>query len=280
MDESIRTAAAAIRKADALLITAGAGMGVDSGLPDFRGDAGFWKAYPLLAEQNISFERMANPAWFRRNPRLAWAFYGHRLALYRKTEPHAGFATLLEMVRRKPSGWFVLTSNVDGQFQRAGFPDQQIEECHGSIHSLQCTRPCDKAIWGADDIEIAVEESTFLAKEPLPTCPRCGAMARPNILMFNDSSWLAQRTNQQKERLWEWLNRLQREGRSLMVIEIGAGTAVATIRRRSEDYADRFHGDLVRINPRDFHAFQKRFISLPYGAADGISSIAALIGTS
>ena len=48
-----------IAGADALVITAGAGMGVDSGLPDFRGDSGFWKAYPAL--HGYSFASMANP---------------------------------------------------------------------------------------------------------------------------------------------------------------------------------------------------------------------------
>ena len=72
-----------VAEADALLITAGAGMGVDSGLPDFRGDKGFWKAYPPFERLGVSFVDMANPAWFARDPELAWGFYGHRLQLYR-----------------------------------------------------------------------------------------------------------------------------------------------------------------------------------------------------
>ena len=64
-----------------LLVAAGAGMGVDSGLPDFRGNEGFWKAYPPLAKLGIQFEEMANPRWFRDDPRLAWGFYGHRFNL-------------------------------------------------------------------------------------------------------------------------------------------------------------------------------------------------------
>ena len=58
MTSDISLAAAAIRSADALLITAGAGMGVDSGLPDFRGNEGFWKAYPVVARLGLSFEDM------------------------------------------------------------------------------------------------------------------------------------------------------------------------------------------------------------------------------
>src|SRR5437763_454928 len=91
-DATIRRAALAVSSADALLFTAGAGMGVDSGLPDFRGDRGFWKAYPAFERLGLSFVDQANPQWFLDDPTLAWGFYGHRLTLYRATEPHPGFS--------------------------------------------------------------------------------------------------------------------------------------------------------------------------------------------
>src|SRR5687767_732061 len=121
---TIEEAARAIAEADALLITAGAGMGVDSGLPDFRGNEGFWKAYPPMKKLGVSFSEMANPRWFREDPAFAWGFYGHRLALYRATKPHDGFRVLREWVQEKPLGGFVFTSNVDGAFQRAGFDEE------------------------------------------------------------------------------------------------------------------------------------------------------------
>src|SRR5947199_8499612 len=83
-----------IRAADALLIGAGAGIGVDSGLPDFRGTEGFWQAYPPYARLGLGFAALASPRWFRDDPPLAWGFYGHRLGLYRRTRPHPGFALL------------------------------------------------------------------------------------------------------------------------------------------------------------------------------------------
>ena len=89
-NRNIRKVAELIAKADALLITAGAGMGVDSGLPDFRGKDGFWRAYPALEKLGISFEQMAQPRWFFEDPATAWAFYGHRQQLYRETKPHDG----------------------------------------------------------------------------------------------------------------------------------------------------------------------------------------------
>src|SRR5438045_8933631 len=99
-EATLQEAVEAIAMADALLVCAGAGMGVDSGLPDFRGDKGFWKAYPLYGELKLSFSDLANPAWFEKDPTLAWGFYGHRLNLYRKTEPHDGFRMLLSWRNR------------------------------------------------------------------------------------------------------------------------------------------------------------------------------------
>ncbi|MES9900679.1 MAG: Sir2 family NAD-dependent protein deacetylase [Sedimenticola sp.] len=85
---------------------------------------------------------LANPQQFQTNPRLAWAFYGHRLNLYRRIKPHEGYQRLLKLGRSKAGGYFVFTSNVDGQFQKAGFDKRYIAECHGSIHRLQCANGC------------------------------------------------------------------------------------------------------------------------------------------
>ena len=114
----------AIDAADAILITAGAGMGVDSGLPDFRGTKGFWNAYPPMKKSGLEFVDIANPKWFLTDPELAWGFYGHRLQLYRDTTPHKGFSLLKDLVQAKNNNYFIYTSNVDGQFQKAGFNDQ------------------------------------------------------------------------------------------------------------------------------------------------------------
>lgn len=139
---ALEAAADLIAQADALLIAAGAGIGVDSGLPDFRGTEGFWKAYPALGRHGLNFQEVASPRTFVREPALAWGFYGHRLELYRRTVPHTGFGLLHAWGERMLHGAFVFTSNVDGQFQRAGFGEDVVAECHGSIHHLQCTRPC------------------------------------------------------------------------------------------------------------------------------------------
>src|SRR6202008_1354525 len=127
---AIADAAGLIASADGLVIAAGAGMGVDSGLPDFRGTHGFWRAYPPYARLGLTFIELANPHWFDRDPTLAWGFYGHRSNLF--------------------------PSNVDGHFQRAGFDPERVLEVHGSIEWLQCTRNCGNGAFPAGGLQIAV----------------------------------------------------------------------------------------------------------------------------
>jgi NAD-dependent SIR2 family protein deacetylase len=272
IDDKVKRAAQVINAADALLVTAGAGMGVDSGLPDFRGTQGFWVAYPVIANLGLSFEEMANPTWFKNDPALAWAFYGHRLNLYRKTMPHDGFNRLLEVARSKPHGYFVFTSNVDGHFQKAGFAPEQVVECHGSISHFQCAASCTDEIWEAEDETVRIEESTFRALEPLPRCRNCSALARPNILMFGDWSWLSHRTDAQQARFDVWVNTLAKSSAKLVVIEIGAGSAIPTVRYTSERVVERKGDTLIRINPRE-HEVPSGQIGLPFGAAEGIGRI-------
>jgi len=273
IERDFRTAAAILNKTEALFITAGAGMGVDSGLPDFRGTEGFWKAYPPIAKLGISFPEMANPEWFNRDPAFAWAFYGHRLNLYRETQPHEGFRLLLDFAQQLPGGYFVFTSNVDGQFQKAGFDEHRIKECHGSIHHLQCVQHCSDIIWDASRIEVQVDEAEFKARKPLPHCPNCGGLARPNILMFNDLNWIQERSHEQGLRQSHWVDQVFKNGHRLTIIEMGAGTAVPTVRFQSERVANLTDAVLIRINPREPQVPEPAHISLRVGSLDGVARL-------
>lgn len=265
-DEAAGRCAELFGQADGLLITAGAGMGVDSGLPDFRGREGFWQAYPALGRSRIAFERIANPAAFDTDERLAWGFYAHRLQRYRDTVPHEGFLLLRRLGEAMPSGYFVFTSNVDGQFGKAGFDADRIAECHGSIHYLQCHCACSEAIWPADDFQPEIDEARCRLISPLPRCPHCGALARPNILMFGDWAWNDSRSRLQTSRLNAWLRRVER----LLVVEIGAGTAIPTVRRLGESLP----GQLIRINPTEPRLGLARGVSFACGGLEAVRRIA------
>jgi NAD-dependent SIR2 family protein deacetylase len=282
-ERNIRRVARLIAEADALLITAGAGIGVDSGLPDFRGSEGFWRAYPALGKLGISFEEMAQPQWFAERPEMAWAFYGHRQQLYRETKPHSGFGMLLEWGRAMPGEYFVVTSNVDGQFQFADFDRTRILERHGNIHRHQCTTPCGSAIWYYEDDDewrgerrpdLKVDLVAMRAQGRLPRCPECGAVARPNVLMFGDPDWLSNVTREQEGRYWQWLASVRR--RRLVVLELGAGTAIPTIRRLGDDLVAGGAATLVRINP-DATDRDEAAIPIRMGALEALRQIEALL---
>ena len=275
MTEPYSRAADAVREADAIFIGAGAGMGVDSGLPDFRGDEGFWNAYPPFEQRNLNFYDLANPRWFEDDPELAWGFYGHRLHLYRKTQPHEGFELLLKWSEDKDLRPFIFTSNVDGQFQQAGFGSDSVVECHGSIHHMQCSRPCDRDIWDGHSLSVDVDEETFRAEPPLPDCEDCGSVARPNVLMFGDLQWISTRTDRQHNRMQNWLDEV--DDRTLAVVECGAGTAVPTVRHRCERLAEAFDAPLIRINPREAHGPEPQTISIADGALDALRRIDELL---
>ncbi|BAT71645.1 Sir2 family transcriptional regulator [Thermosulfidibacter takaii ABI70S6] len=265
-------AAQAITEAEVLIITAGAGIGVDSGLPDFRGDKGFWKAYPLYERLGLNFVEMANPYHFERDPAFGWGFYGHRLHLYRNTQPHRGFYLMLKWIKEMDKDYFVVTSNVDGQFQKAGFEEEKIYEIHGSIHHLQCIKPCCDDIWENNE-EIPVDLETMRALK-IPRCKHCGAVARPNVLMFGDWSWVGNRTYKQGERYRSFLNRVK--GKRITVIEIGAGTAIPSIRHTSESLMRSHNAVLIRMNPREFQA-PREAIALPMGGLEALESIDEVI---
>ena len=225
---------------------------------------------------------MADASGFNRHPRRAWGFYAHRLRLYRQTVPHAGFDILRGWTRAKStyasdgaeraggSLAFVFTSNVDGQFQRAEFAEQEIFEVHGSIHHLQCAMPCSDYVWPADDLEVGLDEETMLATGPLPACPRCGGLARPNILMFGDGAYLPGRQEKQSRRMERFLAHAA-EG-SLAIVELGAGTAVPTVRRLGEQLHRAGAGTLIRINPREPEA-PPGAVSIGLGAREALEAI-------
>lgn len=270
--ETLQKAAAAIRDARVLVVTAGAGMGVDSGLPDFRGDRGFWNAYPMYERLGIDFVGAANPAHFSRDPAFGWGFYGHRTNLYRQTVPHAGFAILRDWIDRFALDYFVVTSNVDGQFQKAGFAGDAILEVHGSIHHLQCLQPCSPAIWDNHE-EVPVDLGTMRAGH-IPLCIHCGGIARPNILMFGDFSWLSDRTRRQERNFDEFLT--DNGGEPMVVVEMGAGTAIPTIRSLSEQLGHRYRATVIRINPREAQIGPPH-LSVAMQALDGLREIDALL---
>jgi NAD-dependent SIR2 family protein deacetylase len=159
---------------------------------------------------------------------------------------------------------------VDGQFQKAGFAAGRICEIHGSIHHLQCATGCCDAIWPADDFLPEVDAATCRLTGDLPLCPRCGSLARPNVLMFSDWGWIGRRSEAQHARLAAWLAAVDRP----LCIEIGAGTTIPSVRHFAENHG----GRLIRINPDEAQVPDRHTaIGLPLGGREGIAALAAAL---
>ena len=271
MRKEIQHAIHVIQAADALLIGAGAGMGVDSGLPDFRGPKGFWRAYPHLKKLGVTFEKMADPRWFRENPALAWGFYGHRIQLYRRTTPHSGYKIIMKWIEELRLDYFIFTSNVDAHFQKVGFDKNKIYECHGSIMEFQCSHNCGQEVWTpSPDFDLLIEEHSLEAKDPLPLCPTCKAIARPNILMFSDWYWDSNNSSIQQRKYLNWLE--QNGKKNLVILEIGAGENIPTVRLECESVYSLQKDSFIRINPIEYKT-PKGGISIKLGGMQALEEM-------
>lgn len=108
----------------------------------------------------------------------------------------------------------------------------------------------------------------LLLNEP-PLCPHCGAMARPNVLMFSDFEWQEHRQEAQNRALERWLSSVSRP----MVVEIGAGTAIPSVRHFSHRVIHQHGGRLVRINPREYSVPTPWDVGIPSGALAALEAI-------
>ena len=263
----LERAARAVALADVVVVTAGAGLGVDSGLPDFRGAEGFWNAYPPYRGLGVAFHDLASPEAFRADPGLAWGFYAHRRRLYAAAPLHAGHEVLARFTADAPHAGLAITSNVDGLLQRAGV--DPVWEVHGRIRVDQCARDCGVGAWDAV-LTPEVDPTTMRAVGELPTCAGCGGPARPNVLLFGDPVWDPSRSDAQQAAVVELLEAVV--GDDVVVVEVGAGTALPTIRHIGASL-QRSHGaTLVRVNPDEPQG--DGAVPLRGGAAEVLTALA------
>jgi NAD-dependent SIR2 family protein deacetylase len=161
-----------------------------------------------------------------------------------------GYWMLHDWARAMPAGYFVVTSNVDGHFEEAGFPTERILEQHGSLHRYQCTVPCSEALWQDDPPDLNIDLEALRARGSLPRCPECGVVARPNVMMFGDVRWVAGATKVQQQRYAKWLASVR-------------GTRLAAERDRTT---------LVRINP-DATDADEPVVPIRMGALEALTRI-------
>lgn len=99
--------------------------------------------------------------------------------------------------------------------------------------------------------------------------PISGDISRPNVLMFGDFSWLSHRSDRQEQNYRTFLKNCPSP---LAVVEMGAGTAISTIRNLSEGLRRVKGAAVIRINPRDY-SISAPHISIPCGALAGLQGM-------
>mmetsp|Transcript_112716 Transcript_112716/g.291267 ORF Transcript_112716/g.291267 Transcript_112716/m.291267 type:complete len:1123 (+) Transcript_112716:151-3519(+) len=280
VNRSLEQAARWLAEADALLVGSGAGMGVDSGLGTFRGgQKGVWAG---LEAVGLAYEEICDPRWFREEPHLAWAFWDHCYRAYQETPPHEGYTLVRELGLRCPLGFFSFTSNIDNHWITSGAGADRVLEVHGAVKWLQCSKPCCPDVWKAPKELGLTALPTHRVSGRLPTCPKCKAVARPNVQMFGgDSGFSKARRAAQFSKYDAWLKRLEarpdKDELRIICLELGCGLTVPTVRKELETVIRKFpKASLVRVNlenPGVSHELARRGASLPLRAAPAIKEL-------
>ncbi len=165
---SVAALAALIREQQPCVVLTGAGVSTESGIPDFRSDAGIWATVDPFEVASIRA--------FRRDPARVWSFYRERIHLLRDVEPNAAHLALAELEQRGLVQ-AVVTQNIDTLHSRAG--SQEVVEVHGSIRSAQCLG----CLWTepTDGVLAQLEQ-----RSPTPTCSQCGEVLKPGVVLFGE----------------------------------------------------------------------------------------------
>lgn len=172
---NLRDIAAKLSPARRLLFITGAGISAESGLPTYRGVGGLYS--DSATEDGVPIEEALSAQMLAKRPALPWKYMSQIERSCRGRKPNRAHEVIAALEARGLDVW-VLTQNVDGFHKQAG--SRQVIDIHGDVHFLYCTR----AGCGWKD---EVQDYAHLDPVPLPTCPRCSALIRPDVVLFGES---------------------------------------------------------------------------------------------
>jgi NAD-dependent deacetylase len=153
-----------------VLFITGAGVSADSGLPTYRGVGGLYAG--RLSRHGYPIEEVLSGTMMRLRPEVTWEYLVELEQSCRGATPNRAHRVVAAMEDHFAAVW-TLTQNVDGLHRRAG--SRQVIEIHGDLHVLVCTR-CD----------YREEVDDYACLEVPPHCPRCDAMVRPDVVLFDE----------------------------------------------------------------------------------------------
>ena len=211
---------AELQGADAILIGAGSGLSTSAGLT-YSGER-FLKYFSDFHEKYSITDMYSGGFYPFPSPEEYWAWWSRHIYYNRyNVTPGKPYADLLELVRGR--NYFVLTTNVDHQFQLAGFDKARLFYTQGDYGLWQCSEPCHQVTYDNEATVrrmIAEQAEMRIPSELIPRCPKCGKPMTLNLrcddTFVQDEGWYA------AARRYEDFLRRYKNGR-ILFLELGVG---------------------------------------------------------
>ena len=237
----------AIKQADYIIIGAGSGLSTAAGLL-YSGEK-FEKDFREFIEK-YHFGNLYSASFYEfKTQEEKWAFFAKMIKLNRYNEkPLKLYQELYEIVKNKE--YFVLSTNVDGQFYNSGFDKDKIFEVQGDYSYLQCENACHNKLYNNKELVEKWLRNTKNCKIPsdlVMKCPVCGGNMDMNLRkdanFVQDENWY-----RQSEKYEDFLSRSK--GKNVVLLEIGVGFNTPGIIRFSFEQmtANIEKTTLIRIN--------------------------------
>ena len=206
--------------ADAVVIGAGAGLSAAAGFT-YSGER--FEKYFSDFRKKYGFEDMYSGGFYPyQTPEEHWAYWSRYIFVNRYQDaPKPVYENLLKLVADKD--YFVITTNVDHCFQKAGFDKKRLFYTQGDYGLFQCSEPCCQETFDNEDVirEMAEQQKDMkIPTELLPVCPHCGKPLTMNLRsddkFVEDEGW-----HRAAERYEDFLR--TRAGQKILFLELGVG---------------------------------------------------------
>lgn len=210
----------ALDEADAVVIGAGAGLSTSAG---FTYDGERFHKYFADFEAKYGFHDMYSGGFYPYDsPEEHWAYWSRYILINRYTDaPKPVYEELFRLV--KDRDYFVITTNVDHCFQKAGFDKKRLFYTQGDYGLFQCSEPCCQETWDNEAVirqMVAEQKDMKIPSALVPRCPHCGKPLTMNLRsddrFVEDEGWHAA--------AGRYANFLRtREEQKILFLELGVG---------------------------------------------------------
>ena len=268
MQQKLEAIAAKLRQVNRVLFITGAGISADSGLPTYRGVGGLYNTEKT--EEGYPIEQCLSATMFRTRPDITWKYMlliGEAVMQCQPNPAHKIIAQWEKDFAQRSGKVVVFTQNIDGYHRLAG--SENVLEIHGSLDELYCTKCTWKTLPDTSSEE-RLTEIKELVNDSIPQCPRCGAVIRPRIVMFEEM--LPRPVLQQFEEEFAHGNGFD------IVFSIGTSAMFPYITGPVYE-AIRCGKTTVEINPTEGELSHRVTHYLPMGATEALTQLDALVRT-